>query len=111
MTTINHETNQVVYSSVDSRQLGIFDILSGNKEFIEFSDNKNNDYVNNFIVHGLGYRGLFEFDRATGILKLIRLEISDSQIILIDIKSIDIVKDYTTPDFDKNKFEIVDLRG
>ena len=45
MTTINYETNQVVYSSIDSRQLGIFDILSGNKDFIEFSDNKNNNYV------------------------------------------------------------------
>ena len=110
ITTINYETNQVVYSYVDSRQLGIFDILSGNKEFIEFSDN-NNDYVNNFIVHGLGYSGLFEFDRDTGMLKLIKLEISDSQIILIDIISIDVVKDYIMPDFDKNKFEIVDLRG
>ena len=111
MTTINYETNQVVYSSVNKRQLGIFDILSGNKEFIEFSDNKNNDYVNNFIVDGLGYSGSFEFDRYTGTLKLIKLEISDSQIILIDIISIDIVKDYIMPDFDKNKFEIVDLRG
>jgi len=111
MTTINYETNQVVYSSVDNRQLGVFDIISGNKEFIEFSDNKNSDYVNNFIVHGLGYSGLFEFDRDTGVLKLIKLEISDSQIILIDIISIDVVKDYIMPDFDKNKFEIVDLRG
>ena len=111
MTTINYETNQVVYSYIDSRQLGIFDILSGNKEFIEFSDNKNNNYVNNFIVDGLGYSGSFEFDIDTGILKLIKLEISDSQIILIDIISIDIVKDYIMPDFDKNKFEIVDLRG
>ena len=111
MTTINYETHQVVYSSIDSSKLGIFDILSGNKEFIEFSDNKNNDYVNNCIVHGLGYNGLFEFDRGTGILKLIKLEISDSQIILIDIISIDVVKDYIMPDFDKNKFEIVDLRG
>jgi len=111
MTTINYETNQVVYSSVNKRQLGIFDILSGNKEFIEFSDNKNNDYVNNFIVDGLGYSGSFEFDIDTGTLKLIKLEISDSQIILIDIISIDIVKDYIMPNFDKNKFEIVDLRG
>ncbi len=111
MTTINYETNQVVYSSVDKLQLGIFDILSGNKEFIEFSDNNNNDYVNNFIVDGLGYSGSFEFDIDTGILKLIKLEISDSQIILINIISIDIVKDYIMPDFDKNKFEIVDLRG
>jgi len=110
ITTINYETKQVVYSSADSKQLGIFDILSGNKEFLEFSDN-NNDYINNFIVHDLGYSGLFEFDRNTELLKLIKLRISDSQIILIDIISIDVIKDYIRPDFDKNKFEIVDLRG
>ena len=111
ITTINYETNQVVYNSIDKRQLGVFDILSGNKNFIEFLDNKNNTYVNNFIVHELGYSGFFEFDRETGTLKLIKLEISDSQIILIDIILIDVVKDYIKPDFDKNKFEIVDLRG
>jgi len=110
ITTINYETNQVVYSSIDRRQLGVFDILSGNKEFIEFSDNKNNDYVNNFTVYELGYSGLFEFDRDTGLLKLIKLEISNSQNILIDILSIGFVKDYIRPDLDSNKFEIVDLR-
>ena len=111
ITTINHQTKQVVYSSAERRQLGVFDILSGNREFLEFSDNKNNEYINNFIIHELGYSGLFEFDKNTGSLKLIKLRISDSQIILIDIISIDIIKDYIMPDFDNNKFEIVDLRG
>ena len=87
LTTINYETNQVIYSSIDNNQLGVFDILSGNKEYIEFSDNKNNSYVNNFIVKELGYSGFFEFDRNTGKLKFIKLEIGDSQIILIDTKS------------------------
>ena len=38
-----------------------------------------------FIVNELGYSGSFEFDRSTESLKLIKLRISDSQIILIDI--------------------------
>ena len=36
VTTINHETNQVVYSSIQKEQLTILDILSGEKEYVEF---------------------------------------------------------------------------
>ncbi len=111
ITTINHETNQVVYSPVDSRQIGVLDILSGNKNFIEFTDDLKNSWVHNFTIRDLGYNGLFEFDKGTEMLKMVKLEIGDGQIIVIKIKSIQIIKDYTIPSFDKNTFEIIDLRG
>ena len=109
--TINHETNQVVYNSIDSAQVGILDILSGNKNFIEFTDDVKNSYIYNFAIHDLGYTGFFEFDKVTGKLKMVKLEIGDNQIIMIEIASINIIKNYIMPTFDKNIFEIIDLRG
>lgn len=109
--TINHETNQVVYSSIDSTQVGILDILSGNKSFIEFTDYVENSYIYNFAIHDLGYTGFFEFDKVTGKLKMVKLEIGDNQIIMIEIRSIKIIKNYIMPTFDRNIFEIIDLRG
>ena len=109
--TINYETNQVVYSAVDSRQVGILDILSGNKKFIKFTDDSKNSHIFNFAIHDLGYTGFFEFDKVTGKLKMVKLEIGDNQIIMIEIASINIIKNYIMPTFDKNIFEIIDLRG
>ena len=109
--TINYETNQVVYSPVDNRQVGILDILSGNKNFIDFTDDAKNRRIYNFTIHDLGYTGFFEFERDTGMLKMVKLEIGDNQIIVIEILSINIIKDYRMPTFDKNTFEIIDLRG
>ena len=109
--TINYETSQVVYNSVDTNQIGILDILSGNKKFIEFTNEAKNSYVHNFTIHELGYTGFFEFDEDTEKLKMVKLEIGDSQIIVIEIKSINIINDYNVPTFDKNMFEIIDLRG
>ena len=111
MMTINYETNQVVYSSVDNRQVGILDILSGNKNFIDIENDSKDNYIYNFTIHDLGYTGFFEFEKDTEILKMVKLEIGDNQIIVIEIKSINIVKNYTMPTFDKKTFEIIDLRG
>ena len=109
--TINYETNQVIYNSVDSRQVGILDILSGKNNFIDFKDDEKNNYIYNFNINDLGYTGFFEFDRDTGMLKMIKLEIGDNQIIVIEIMAINIIKDFSIPTFDKNIFEIIDLRG
>tara|TARA_Y100000768_G_C23863167_1_gene626718 strand:+ start:195 stop:767 length:573 start_codon:yes stop_codon:yes gene_type:complete len=109
--TINYETNQVVYSAVDSRQVGILDILSGNKKFIKFTDDSKNSHIFNFAIHDLGHTGFFEFDENTEKLKMVKLEIGDNQIIIIEITSINIINDYIMPTFDKNIFEIIDLRG
>ena len=111
VTTINHETKQVIYSSIVGNQVSILDILSGHNKYIKFSDELIHNYINNFSIPDLGYIGSFEFDQNTGLLKMIKLNIDDNQNVSIKIKSIKKIKDYNVPNFNLKKFEIIDLRG
>ena len=49
ITTINNQTRQVVYSSIEKDYVTILDILSGNFNNIEFL-NKTGTYLDHFIV-------------------------------------------------------------
>ena len=49
ITTINNETRQLVYSSIDKDHLSILDILSGNLDNIEFLD-KTSKHIDHFEV-------------------------------------------------------------
>tara|TARA_B100002051_G_scaffold273939_1_gene313846 strand:+ start:783 stop:1352 length:570 start_codon:yes stop_codon:yes gene_type:complete len=109
ITTINYETRQLVYSSVDKDHLSILDILSGKLDNIQFLD-KTNKYTDHFEVQNLGYRGTFEFDKDSGLLKLVRLHVDDDQSLKIEIKSIDFVKNYEMSIVDNENFEVIDLR-
>ena len=111
VTTINHETNQVVYSSIQKEQLTILDILSGRKEYLEFLDESDASNVKKFNIPNLDYSGSFEFDQDTGLIKMIKLDIDYNQNVSIMVLSIEAIGNYTKPDFDLNRFEIIDLRG
>ena len=111
VTTINHETNQVVYSSIEKGQLTILDILSGRKDYVEFLDETAASNVKNFNIPDLDYSGSFEFDQDTGLIKMIKLNIDYNQNVSITVISIEAIENYIEPDFDLNRFEIIDLRG
>ena len=111
VTTINHETNQVVYSSIEKGQLTILDILSGRKDYVEFLDETAASNVKNFNIPDLDYSGSSEFDQDTGLIKMIKLNIDYNQNVSITVISIEAIENYTEPDFDLNRFEIIDLRG
>jgi hypothetical protein len=113
ITTINHETKQVIYSSNIDGQANILDILSGSKKYIKFSEESDNSfwYISNFKIPDLGYFGSFEFEPNTGALKIIKLNIDNNQNVSIKIKSIEMMKEHSMPDININKFEIIDLRG
>ena len=109
VTTINNETGQLVYSSIDKDNLSVLDILSGNLDNIEFLD-KTSEYLDHFEVLKLGYKGTFHFDNNSGLLKLVKLFIDEDQKILVEVKSVDFIEYYDVPVIDYKKLEIIDLR-
>ena len=109
VTTINHETEQLIYSSIEKDYLSFFDILSGHVNKINFID-KNNTHVDHFIVPNSGFKGAFEFDKNSDLLKFINLFIDKDQSLLVEVKAIDFIKHYSIPDIDKSKFDIIDFR-
>tara|TARA_B100002051_G_scaffold100153_1_gene95625 strand:- start:52 stop:621 length:570 start_codon:yes stop_codon:yes gene_type:complete len=109
ITTINYETRQLVYSLIDKGHLSILDILSGNLNNIEFLD-KTSKHINHFSVIKLGYRGIFQFDKSSGLLKLVKLFIDEDQSLTVEIKSIDFIKLYSMPYINDEEFEVIDLR-
>tara|TARA_Y100000591_G_C21414573_1_gene489203 strand:- start:264 stop:617 length:354 start_codon:yes stop_codon:yes gene_type:complete len=109
ITTINYETRQLVYSLIEKGHLSILDILSGNLNNIEFLD-KTSKHINHFSVIKLGYRGIFQFDKSSGLLKLVKLFIDEDQSLTVEIKSIDFIKLYSMPYINDEEFEVIDLR-
>ena len=109
ITTINNETRQLVYSSIDKDHLSILDILSGDLDNIEFLD-KTNKHIDHFEVLKLGYKGTFQFDENSGLLNLIKLFVDEDQSLMVEIKSIDFIDNYDVLDINHNNFEVIDLR-
>ncbi len=109
ITTFNNETRQLVYSFAEKDHLSILDILSGKLDNIEFLD-KVNMHTDHFKVENLGYHGIFEFDKSSGLLSLIKLFVDRDQSIMVEVKSIDFIDDYKGLDINHNNFEVIDLR-
>ena len=109
VTTVNNKTGQLVYSSIDKDYLSILDILSGNYDNIEFLE-KTSKHLDHFEVPKLGYKGTFQFDKNSDLLKLVKLFVSDDQSIVVEVKSIDFIEYYDMPVIDYKKLEMIDLR-
>ena len=109
ITTINNETRQLVYSSIDKDHLSILDILSGNLDNIEFLD-KTNKYIDHFEVLKLGYKGTFQFDKYSGLLKLVKLSIDQDQSLMIEVKSVNFIEHFEISNINDKNYEVIDLR-
>ena len=109
ITTINNETRQLIYSSIEKNYLSILDILSGNMENIVFQD-KSKTHINHFKLLPWGYEGAFQFDSISDQLKSLKLSIDDDQNLIINVKSIDFIDHINLLDINYNTFEIIDLR-
>ena len=109
VTTINNKTRQLIYSSIDTDYLSILDILSGNLDNIEFL-NKTSKHIDDFEVHKLGYKGSFQFDNDSGLLKSVKLIIDEDQSLMVEVKSIDLIENYEIPEINYNNFEVIDFR-
>lgn len=108
--TKNCLTKQVVYNDLDQRQLSIFDIISGNKRYIEFSDELNDFNRYNYFIKSMGFEGYFLFESNSRSLKLIHLELGSSQSISIKVSEIEVLDAYE-PAIDLEDYEVIDLRG
>ena len=109
VTSINNETGQLVYSSIDKSHLSILDSLSGNLDNIEFLD-KTSKYLDHFKVLNLGHRGMFQFDKNSGLLKLVKLFIDSDQSLMVVVKSVNYIDHYDMSIIVDKNFEIIDLR-
>ena len=109
ITTINNQTRQVVYSSIEKDYVTILDILSGNFNNIEFL-NKTGTHLDHFIVPNLGYSGSFQFDKNSDLLRSLKLFIDEDQSIMIQVNAVDYIEKYDMSDIKNKKFEVIDLR-
>ena len=108
--TKNYLNKQIVYNDLNEGELNLFDILSGNLNYIEFSDFKVDLNKYNFHIPNLGFQGYFLFESESGFLKLIFFENDYNQSITIDINKIEILDTYN-PEIEEEDFEVIDLRG
>ena len=108
--TKNYLNRQIVYSELDSEELNLFDILSGNKNYIEFMDYKGRENRYDFHIPSIGYQGYFLFEPTSGDLKLISLDNDLKHSISININEIELLDVYN-PKIEKEDFEVIDLRG
>ena len=108
--TKNYLNRQIVYSDLDKGQLNLFDILSGNKNYIEFTDYKGGENRYNFHIPSIGYKGYFLFEPTSGDLRSISLDNDFKHSVSININEIELLDDYN-PKIEKEDFEVIDLRG
>jgi len=108
--TKNYLNRQIIYNDLDKGQLNLFDILSGNKNHIEFIDYKVGGNRYNFNIPSIGYKGYFLFEPTSGDLKLISFDSDLKHSVLIDIYEIELLDVYN-PKIEKEDFEVIDLRG
>ena len=109
ITSINNETKQLVYSYAEKEHLNILGILSGNLYGIELQENTDK-YSAHFKVLDLDYEGTFQFDKNSGLLKMVTLTVDENQNFAIEVKSVDLIMDNGIQNIDHNNFEIIDLR-
>ena len=108
--TKNYLNRQIVYNELDREELNLFDILSGNKNHIEFMDYKGGENRYDFHIPSIGYQGYFLFEPTSGDLKLISLDNDFKHSISININEIELLDVYN-PKIEKEDFEVIDLRG
>ena len=108
--TKNYLNRQIIYNELDSGQLNFFDILSGNKNHIEFMDYKGGGNKYNFHIPSIGYRGYFLFEPTSGDLRLISFSNDLKHSVSININEIELLDVYN-PKIEKEDFEVIDLRG
>ena len=108
--TKNYLNNQIIYNDLDKRQLNLFDILSGNKNHIEFTDYKGGGSRYNFHIPSIGYKGYFLFEPTSGDLRSIFFDNDLKHSVSININEIELLDVYN-PKIEKEDFEVIDLRG
>ena len=108
--TKNYLNRQIIYDDLDKGQLNLFDILSGNKNYIEFIDDKSNKNRYDFNIPSIGFKGYFSFEPTSGNLKLISFNNGLKHSVSISINKIEHL-DIFNPNVEKEDFEVIDLRG
>ena len=109
ITSLNTETRQLVYSSIEKEYLSVLGILSGNLDSIELQE-ETSKYFAHFKVLKLDYEGTFQFDKNSELLKLVTLTIDKNQNLSVEIKSVDYIMENEIPTINDKNFEIIDLR-
>ena len=110
LVTKNYLNRQIVYSELDEGELNLFDVLSGNKNYIEFTDYVSDKNRYNFNIPSIGFKGFFLFEPKSGNLKLISLSNDFKHSMLININKIELLNTYD-PKIEDEDFEVIDLRG
>ena len=108
--TKNYLNKQIVYNELDRAEINLFDVLSGNKNYIEFTDYKSDKNRYDFIIPSIGFKGYFSFEPTSGNLILISFDNDLKHSISININKIELLDAYN-PQIDKEDFEVIDLRG
>ena len=108
--TKNYLNRQVVYNDLVKSELNLFDILSGNKNNIEFVDYKGDENRYDFHIPSIGFKGYFLFEPTSGNLKSISFDNDFKHSISININKIELLDAYN-PKIEKEDFEVIDLRG
>ena len=108
--TKNYLNRQIVYNNLDGGQLNLFDILSGNKNYIEFADYLGDKNRYDFHIPSIDFNGYFLFEPTSGDLKLISFNSDFKHSVLININEIELLDVYN-PKIEKEDFEVIDLRG
>ena len=108
--TKNYLNRQIVYNELDRDELNLFDVLSGNKNYIQFTDYASDKNRYDFNIPSIGFKGYFLFEPKSGNLKLISFSNDSKHSILININKIELLDAYN-PKIENEDFEVIDLRG
>ena len=108
--TKNYLNRQIIYDDLDKGQFNLFDILSGNKNHIEFMDYNGGENRYDFHIPSIGFKGYFLFEPKSGDLKLISFDNDLKHSVSISINEIELLDVYN-PKIEKEDFEVIDLRG
>ena len=108
--TKNYLSRQIIYNDLDKGQFNLFDILSGDKNHIEFMDYKGGGNRYDFHIPSIGYKGYFLFDPTSGDLRVMSFDNDHKQSVSININEIELLDVYN-PKIEKEDFEVIDLRG
>ena len=84
--------------------------MSGNKNYVEFTDYVSDKNRYNFNIPSIGFKGFFLFEPKSGNLKLISLSNDFKHSMLININKIELLNTYD-PKIEDEDFEVIDLRG
>jgi len=108
--TKNYLSKQIIYNNLGKGELNLFDVLSGNKNYVKFMDYKVDKNRYDFNIPSIGFKGFFLFEPKSGDLKLISLYTDFKNTISIIVNNIELLNAYN-PKIEKENFEEIDLRG